>query len=277
MSLNGAFSHMVIQVSDLDRSEAFYRDVIGLDVLGRNLVAENRPNSLLAMNTRQRVLLLEVDEVPPYPASGGSIHHGWLLTIGQFQQARSRLEAHGYETGIDPRQTFRAVGEYNMDIHDPDGNRFQLQAFGDQATEILPSGEHVVRCGHFDDYDIGSVTRFKAGRFYLVRCQEGFLAFSAWCTHKNGITIWQKESWHFYCPFHGAKFRLDGCYIGHMGCAPLRLHPINIRNDGTITVDTDRFFARDRYNPSQAVPARPGARFSADGLSEIAVSPEPML
>lgn len=274
MALNGAFSHLTIEVSDLDRSEAFYRDVIGLDVLGRNLVAENRPNSLLAMNTRQRVLLIEVPEVPPYPASGGSIHHAWLLNIDQFARARDRLEAMGYESGIDPRQSFRAVGEYNMDIHDPDGNRFQIQAFGTEATEVLASGAGTVTCGKVDDFAIGSVTRVAEGRFFLVRNEDGFLALSAWCTHKNGITVWQKESWHFYCPFHGAKFDRSGCYKGHMGCAPLRLNPVMIRDDGTVTVDTDRFFARTEYDPAQAVPARPGAAFDATGLTPLDVSYE---
>jgi catechol 2,3-dioxygenase-like lactoylglutathione lyase family enzyme len=155
--LDGAFSHLTIEVSDLDKSEAFYRDVIGLDVLGRNLVSENRPTSLLAMNTRQRVLLVEVPEVPAYPAAGGSIHHAWLLTIDQFAKARDRLEALGYESGIDPRQSFRAVGEYNMDIHDPDGNRFQIQAFGEESTEILASGAGTVACGKIGEIAPGSV------------------------------------------------------------------------------------------------------------------------
>lgn len=272
MAVNGAFSHLIIEVSDLDRSEAFYRDVIGLDVLGRNLVAENHPNSLLAMNTRQRVLLVEVDEVPPYPASGGSIHHAWLLNIDQFARARDRLEAQGYETGIDPRQSFRAVGEYNMDIHDPDGNRFQIQAFGEESKEILASGAGIVACGKTDEFEIGSVTRFGEGRFFLVRNDDGFLALSAWCTHKNGLTIWQKESWHFYCPFHGAKFDRSGCYRGHMGCKPLRLNPVDIGDDGTVFVDTDRFFTRKSYSVSQAVPARPGARFDTSGLDALPVS-----
>jgi catechol 2,3-dioxygenase-like lactoylglutathione lyase family enzyme/nitrite reductase/ring-hydroxylating ferredoxin subunit len=272
MGLNGAFSHLTIEVSDLDKSEAFYRDVIGLDVLGRNLVAENRPTSLLAMNTRQRVLLVEVPEVAPYPASGGSIHHAWLLNIDQFIRARDRLEALGYESGIDPRQSFRAVGEYNMDIHDPDGNRFQIQAFGEEATEVLASGAGTVDCGKIEDFAIGSVTRFGAGRFFLVRNEDGFLALSAWCTHKNGITIWQKESWHFYCPFHGAKFDPGGCYKGHMGCKPLRLNPVSIAGDGTVSVDTDRFFARESYHPAQAVAARPGAEFDDSGLEALAVS-----
>lgn len=272
MALDGAFSHLTIEVSDLDKSEAFYLDVIGLDLLGRDMVAENRPTSLLAMNTRQRVLLVEVPEVPPYPASGGSIHHAWLLTMEQFAKARDRLEALGYETGIDPRQSFRAVGEFNMDIHDPDGNRFQIQAFGEEGTEILASGAGTVACGKFGEFAPGSVTRFAEGRFFLVRNRDGFLALSAWCTHKNGITAWQKESWHYYCPFHGAKFDGNGVYKGDMGCQPLRLNPVSIADDGTVLVDTGRFFARDGYSPSQAVPARPGAAFDSAGLRQLAVS-----
>jgi catechol 2,3-dioxygenase-like lactoylglutathione lyase family enzyme/nitrite reductase/ring-hydroxylating ferredoxin subunit len=272
MNTGLAFSHLVVEVADLDRAEKFYRDVIGLDVLGHNLVADNRPNALLAMNTRQRVLLVEVPDVPPYPASGGSIHHAWLLTPEQFTQARDRLEAAGYATGIDPRQNFRAVGEYNMDIHDPDGNRFQIQAFGEESADILPSGAGIVAMGKIDDFAVGSVTRNGKGRFFLVREEAGFLAISVWCTHKNGVTVWQKESWHFYCPFHGAKFDTTGCYVGRMGCVPMRLHPVNIDETGTVLVDTDKFYARDRYDPAQAVPARPGATFQTDGLERLTES-----
>ncbi len=269
MALNGAFSHLVVECADLDKSEAFYRDVIGLDALGRNLVADNRPNSLLAMNTRQRVLLVESGEVPPYPGSGGSIHHAWLLTLDQFKAARDRLEAAGYKTGIDPRQSFRAVGEYNMDIIDPDGNRFQIQAFGEEGSEVLRSGAGTVVMGHIDEFPVGSVTRHQKGRFYLVREDAGFLAVSSWCTHKNGLTIWQKESWHFYCPFHGAKFDRTGCYVGHMGCAPMRLNPLQIDAAGQVVVDTDRFYSRPRYHAGQAVPARPGAKFDTTGMIEL--------
>ncbi|HEY4134151.1 MAG TPA: VOC family protein, partial [Alphaproteobacteria bacterium] len=37
MALVDGFSHLVVQVTDLDRSEAFYRDVFGLDIIGRDL------------------------------------------------------------------------------------------------------------------------------------------------------------------------------------------------------------------------------------------------
>jgi len=62
LSIVNGFSHLVIHVTDLDQSEAFYHDVIGLDVIGRDLVNDQGPNLLLAMNTRQRALLVEVPE-----------------------------------------------------------------------------------------------------------------------------------------------------------------------------------------------------------------------
>jgi hypothetical protein len=57
-----------------------------------------------------------------------------------------------------------------------------------------------------------------------------------------------------------------------MGCKPLRLNPVSIDDDETIIVDTDRFFERGAYAPSQAVPARAGAVFNSDGLRELTVS-----
>jgi hypothetical protein len=49
----------------------------------------------------------------------------------------------------------------------------------------------------------------------------------------------------------------------------MRLNPVAVGEDGTITVDTDHFFGRDSYDTSQAVPARPGASFNAEGLREL--------
>ena len=59
MALYEGFSHLVLPVADLDRSEKFYRDVFGLDLVGRNLVAESEPNSLLKSDCRQMVVLVQ--------------------------------------------------------------------------------------------------------------------------------------------------------------------------------------------------------------------------
>ncbi|MDX1483248.1 MAG: VOC family protein [Alphaproteobacteria bacterium] len=127
MAIVDGFSHLVIHVTDLDRAEAFYRDVIGLDVIGRDLVNDEGPNSLLAMNTRQRVLLVEVPEVVAIRPNSSTIHHAWLLTIEEFERTRARMEKMGYDVD-DSRAQFRATGENSMDIFDPDGHRFQIQA-----------------------------------------------------------------------------------------------------------------------------------------------------
>ncbi len=269
MALVDGLSHMVVQVSDLDVSEAFYRDVFGLDVIGRDLVANEGPNSLLATNTRQRIVLVQVPEVPPYPAQGGSIHHAWLLTNEQFNAAEIRLKEMGFDSAIDPRRGFRARGERNMDVIDPDGNRYQVQTHSPEATEIIMSGEGKVDCGNVDDFAMGSVTQFTKARFFLVRSEDGFLAMSRWCTHINGQVVWQQENWHFYCPFHGAKFDRRGEYVGNMGCKPLRLHPVTITADGAVIVDTDQVFERQGFEPSQAVPATCGAANGHGDLERV--------
>ena len=61
------FSHLCLEVSDLDKSEAFYRDIVGLDLLGRGLMAEPGPHSLLRMNTGQLLVLVQVPS--PIPSS----------------------------------------------------------------------------------------------------------------------------------------------------------------------------------------------------------------
>ena len=259
MTVVDGFSHIVLHVTDLDRSEAFYRDVFGLDVIGRDLVTDEGPNSLLATNTRQRVLLVEAPEVVAIRPNSSSIHHAWLLTIEEFARARERLGKAGFDIS-DSRAQFRATGENSLDVFDPDGHRFQVQAYGPEATAVVCENVGPIACGRIDDYAIGAVKAFVKGKFFLVRIDDGFLALSRWCTHMNGLLSWKKEHWHFYCPMHGAMFNRKGESMPcSRPCAPLRLHPLRINQDGTITVDPDTAITRDGYSPDQAVPARPGA------------------
>jgi catechol 2,3-dioxygenase-like lactoylglutathione lyase family enzyme len=134
MTTIGGFSHLYVRGTDLNRSEKFYHDLIGLDVVGRDLINEGGPNSTLALNTRHRVMLVEVDEVKPFRPNSSSIHHAWYLTPEQVDQAKMRMQAAGYEVG-DNRAQFRAVGERSMDIFDPDGHLYQIQTFGAEASD----------------------------------------------------------------------------------------------------------------------------------------------
>ena len=93
MALVDGFSHLVVQVTDLDRSEKFYQELLALDPVGRNLVNETGPNALLKTNTGQMVLLIQVPEVEPFRPSSNSIHHAWLLTVEQYKKYGIDLEA----------------------------------------------------------------------------------------------------------------------------------------------------------------------------------------
>lgn len=269
MALVDGFSHLVVQVTDLDRSEKFYQEVLALDLVGRDLVNEDGANSLLKTNTGQMVLLVQVAQVEPFRPNSNSIHHAWLLTIEQYKRAQGRMKAFGYSIE-DSREEFRAMGERSMDIFDPDGHRYQIQAHGPEATQIIRPSAGKVNCGKLEQFEVGSVTPFSKAMFFLVRLHDGFLAVSSWCTHRNGQLRWEKEHWRFYCPFHSATYDRRGEFTGHLeNVGPLRLHPVAIANDGSVMVDTSAIFVRKNYHPDQAVAAACGAQFCAADVDRV--------
>ena len=144
-----------------------------------------------------------------------------------------------------------------MDAWDPDGHHWQVQTHSPEATEIITPGVGVVECGPVDRFEIGSVTSFGAGNFFLVRSEQGFLALSRWCRHRNGLLANQPEHWRFFCHFHGATFNYEGDFIGHMrGVQPLRMNPVTITPEGMVKVDTDVVLERTEDESPQytAVP-----------------------
>lgn len=254
-------SHLTVHVTDLDRSEAFYRDVLGLESVGRGLVEDDGPTSLLRTEAGHLLLLVEVVAVEPIRGRNTAIHHAWYLTAEQYARAVARIEAHGYGAK-DTRAALRAMGEKSFDIFDPDGHRYQVQAVGPEATEVLKPNRGRVQCGHVDDFLPGSVTLFNDGKFYLVRNAQGFLALSRWCTHMNGLVQWRPNHWRFACPYHKASFDRSGKPTSLAprlkGLSPLRLHPVEILGDGEISVDTDVVVIRTEVRPEDAVPVAPG-------------------
>jgi hypothetical protein len=127
-----------------------------------------------------------------------------------------------------------------MDIWDPDGHHWQVQTEGPEATELIKPGVGVFDCGPAEKYEVGSVTSFGEGNFFLIREPEGFLALSRWCRHRNGILAHQAEHCRFFCNFHGATYNYQGTHTGHMrNVNPLRMNPVSISPDGHVLVDTD--------------------------------------
>lgn len=107
--------------------------------------------------------------------------------------------------------------------------------------------------GAVEDFAPGSVTPFPAGRFYLVRLDDGgFLAIDRECTHLGCTVPWRAEAGRFECPCHASAFDLTGAVLSPPAPRPLDLHPVRIEN-GLVKVEVSRRLRRTSFSPSQAV------------------------
>src|SRR3989304_6717088 len=91
--------HVVFYVRDLEKSTAFYRDVVGLKVAGR--IFNGRAAMLTGGVTHHELLLIEVGTAPG-PLHGkriGLYHVGWKVgeSLDDLRRTRDRLQAHGYD------------------------------------------------------------------------------------------------------------------------------------------------------------------------------------
>ena len=253
MALVAGINHLLVQVTDLDRSEAFYRDVFGFDVVGRDLVNEEGPNSLLRASGGHLVLLVKVDHVTPFRPNSVSTHHALYLREEQWNRCVERRRAAGFDVA-DTRKDFRAKGQLSFDVFDPDGHRYQVQSVGKASNEPLKANAGKFVCGKVNDFAVGSVTHFEDQQFFLVREPDGFLALSHWCPHMNGVINWRQNYWSFYCPFHAATFDRKGVCTGHgdqQKYPPVKLQPVSISAENDVIVDTDVLVKRNAFNPDQ--------------------------
>lgn len=105
--------------------------------------------------------------------------------------------------------------------------------------------------GPAESFAPGSVTAFPAGRFYLVRLEDGgFLALSRQCTHLGCSVPWDEAAGRFACPCHASVFDLRGTVLAPPAPRPLDLFAIRIEN-GIVKVDTSTPIRRSSFEPSQ--------------------------
>jgi cytochrome b6-f complex iron-sulfur subunit len=101
-----------------------------------------------------------------------------------------------------------------------------------------------------DQYPPGSVTPVEAGRFYLVRLEDGgLLAIYRRCTHLGCAVPFDQGSGQFVCPCHGSEFTADGNVLNPPAPRPLDLFALTINEAGEIIVDTGTTIQRDHPSP----------------------------
>jgi len=244
------FNHKVVKVSDLERSERFFGEVLGLESVGRDLwPGEEGPTSTFKTQIGQYVVLVEVPSVDASLAE----HWNFMLSPEDFADVQARLHAEGCAIG-DLRQEFRAIGEMSDNYYDPDDQMMQITAIAASAYETPPSRRGKVVAGRIEDFPVGSVTHNAEGGFFIVRTQAGILALSEVCTHRQAAVCYQPEHYRFYCPRHHNKFTRTGAHLGHTpGTQPLHAYSVEFV-DGQIVVDTDTSVRRLPSEAKRMVP-----------------------
>jgi catechol 2,3-dioxygenase len=107
---------IAFEVEDLERSIAFYRDVLGLPLLSRG------PQQAWFCTGAQRLALFTSDR----PGSGQ--HFAFLIPPEKTEQARSALVARGFL-----EETMQQDDGFSVYIRDPDGNKIEL--YGTRTTK----------------------------------------------------------------------------------------------------------------------------------------------
>jgi catechol 2,3-dioxygenase-like lactoylglutathione lyase family enzyme/nitrite reductase/ring-hydroxylating ferredoxin subunit len=247
---SGQFHHVVLEVTDLQRSERFYGESIGLEPVGRGAFPEDGPNAAFVTGDGQYMVLVERPEVK---TDGPGVHTNFMVPTEEYHTVYDRLKALGCLV-IDHRAEQRSVGEVSTYFTDPDGHRLQITALEPEAFVVPPSRQGKVVAGRIEDFPVGSVTRNRAGRFFIVRLQEGVLAINEICTHMHCLVTYQKEHYRFYCACHYNKFSRKGEHIGHTpGVPPLHTYAIEFV-DGQVVVDTDTTHPRSTSEAETMVP-----------------------
>jgi nitrite reductase/ring-hydroxylating ferredoxin subunit/catechol 2,3-dioxygenase-like lactoylglutathione lyase family enzyme len=240
----GAIQAVLLEATDLARSEHFYGDVVGLEPCGRDVWPGDAPNTCFRAESGQYVVLVQRPEVP---ADGMEVHLQLYLSLEHWAVVAARLQELGIQPRDERKKGLRAVGELAAHVHDPDGHVLELTAAEPRAYEVPPAGRGKVAAGRIDDFAILSVTRIPQAQCFLIRDGDGsFLALSQVCTHMQFTVSYQPEHYRFHCPRHRYRFGLNGACLPRPGrgdAPPLHTYAIEFDGD-QILIDTDVSIAR---------------------------------
>ena len=124
--------HVVFYVRDLERSLAFYRDLLGFQEVGR--IFQGAAAALTSGRTHHELLLIQVGEAPGPPAGRrrGLYHIGIKVGDGldALRAAKQELEQAG--VAIDGMSDHTV--SQSLYLRDPDGNEVELYVDADESV-----------------------------------------------------------------------------------------------------------------------------------------------
>jgi catechol 2,3-dioxygenase-like lactoylglutathione lyase family enzyme len=128
-----SFCHLVVGVTDMDRALAFYRDVLGMEVVFERLISGEPFDAVLHAKHKQqgRVvggllggLMVELLSLGAEPATGKPVRRGIIgiqnvsLSVTDLNDTHRRITGAGYQPEQEP---FEIGGVRMFFVKDPDG------------------------------------------------------------------------------------------------------------------------------------------------------------
>lgn len=124
--------HVVFYVRDLERSLAFYRDLLGFQEVGR--IFQGAAAALTSGRTHHELLLIQVGEAPGPPAGRrrGLYHIGIKVGDGldALRAAKQELE----QAGVTIDGMSDHTVSQSLYLRDPDGNEVELYVDADESV-----------------------------------------------------------------------------------------------------------------------------------------------
>ncbi len=123
--------HVVFYVKDLERSLAFYRDLLGFKEVGR--IFDGKAAALTSGRTHHELLLIEVGDAPGPPAGRrrGLYHIG--IKVGDSLDALRAAKRELERASIKIQGLSDHTVSQSLYLHDPDGNEVELYVDADEA------------------------------------------------------------------------------------------------------------------------------------------------
>jgi len=98
--------------------------------------------------------------------------------------------------------------------------------------EVRTAGAERVEVGPESDLPEGKgkVVKFGNTSAIVIHTREGFVAFSAVCTHLGCIVKWDEEKGQIFCPCHAGFFDIKGNVVSGPPPKPLPPIPVAVVN-----------------------------------------------
>ncbi|HLG22902.1 MAG TPA: VOC family protein [Candidatus Manganitrophaceae bacterium] len=123
--------HVVFYVKDLNRSLAFYRDLLGFQEVGR--IFGGKGAALTSGRTHHELLLIEVGDAPaPPPGRRRGLYHIGIKIGDSLEALRAALQELE-RAGIPISGMSDHTVSQSLYLHDPDGNEVELYVDADPA------------------------------------------------------------------------------------------------------------------------------------------------